>query len=80
MDLMSSKGFKLIIERPTHEKSGILDLVFLPFDYEIDNATIFGPDSCVDLSDHFSIKIQFPLQGDKSLTQLTIYNNINISS
>ena len=63
---MSSKGFKHTIDRPTHEKNGILDLGFLPFDYVINNATIFGPDLCVDTSDHFPIKIQLPLQGDKS--------------
>ena len=69
---MSSKTFKLIIDRPTHEKNWILDIVFLPSDYVIGNATIFGPDSYVDIADHFLIKIQLPLQGDKSLTQLTI--------
>ena len=53
-------------------KEGILDIVFLPSDYVIGNATIFGPLSCTDISDHFPIKIQLPLQGDKSWTQLTI--------
>ena len=53
MDLMSSKRFKLNIDRPTHEKSWILDLVFLPSDYVIGNAKIFGPDSYVDIADHF---------------------------
>ena len=46
--------------------------MFLPFEYVIVNATIFGPDSCVDISDHFPIKTQLPLLGDKSLTQITI--------
>ena len=45
----------------------ILDLVLLPFGYVI-FATISGPDSCVDISDHFPIKIHLPLQGYKSLT------------
>ena len=53
-------------------KSWILDLVFLSSNYVIDNATIFGLDSCVDISVHFPIKIHLPLLGDKSLTQLTI--------
>ena len=44
LNLMSSKEFQFIIDRPTHDKNGILDLLFLPFDYVIDNATIFGPD------------------------------------
>ena len=46
--------------------------MFLPSSYLIGNATIFSPDSCVDISDHFLVKIQLPLQGDKSLTHLTI--------
>ena len=44
----------------------------MPSDYVVGNKTIFSPDSCVDTSDHFSVKLQLPLQGDKSLTQLTI--------
>ena len=46
--------------------------MFLPSNFVIGNATIFFPDSCVDISDYFPTKIQLPLQGDKSLTQLSI--------
>ena len=46
--------------------------MFIPFDYVIDNVKIYHQDSFVGLSDHFAIKIQLPLQGDKSLTQLII--------
>ena len=53
-------------------KNWILNLVFLPSIYVSGNATVFGPDSYVDISDHFPIKVQLPLQGDKSLTQITI--------
>ena len=72
MDLRYIKGFKLIIDRPKKLKNGILDSVFLPSDYVLDNATIFCPDSWVDISDHFPFKIQLPLQGDKTLILLTI--------
>ena len=37
-------------------KNGILDLVFLTSDYVIGNAAVFGPDSWVNISDHFPIK------------------------
>ena len=72
VDLRSIKGFKLLIDRPKNLKNRILDLVFLPSDSVLDNATFFCPDSWVDISDHFPIKIQLPLQGDKTLTLLTI--------
>ena len=65
IDLLDSKNFKLIINKPTHEKNGILDLVFIPSNFLINDATIFGPDSGVEISDHFPIKIQLPFEGDK---------------
>ena len=66
------------MDRSTHEKYELLDLTFLPSDYVSGTATIFGTDSCVDISDHFPIKTQLPLQGNKSVTQLTIESrNLN---
>ena len=44
MDLMTNKDFKLIIDKSTNERNGILDLSFLPSDYVFGNATIFGTD------------------------------------
>ena len=52
-------------------KNVILNLVFLPSDYVIGNPTMFGLDSFVDISEHFPVIIQLPLQGDKSLIKIT---------
>ena len=65
IDLLESKGYKLIIDKPTHDKNGILDLIFVPFNSDIGNAVIFGPDSGVEISDHFPIKIEIPLEPEK---------------
>ena len=64
LDLMGSKGFKLVIDKPSHEQNEIINLVFLSSDYVIGNSTILGQDLCVDLSDisdHVPIKIQLLL-------------------
>ena len=68
IDLIESKSLKLIIYKPTHVKKGILDLVFVPSELLIDNATIYDLESGVEISDHFPIKIELPLEAERAKT------------
>ena len=65
LEMIESKGLKLIIDKPTHIKNGILDLVFVPCDFNVGNVTIFGPESGIEISDHFPIKLQIPVKAEK---------------
>ena len=65
IDTFNSKAFKLVIDKPTHIKKGILDLVFLQRDFNIKDAKIFDLGSGVEVSDHFPIKLEIPAEVDK---------------
>ena len=82
IDLMESKGFNLVIDKPTHIKNGILDLIFLPSDLTVGPITIFGPDTCADISDHFPIKMELPLVPEKDEIYIDIecrnFNDIDL--
>ena len=66
IDLLESKGYKLVVDKPTHEKNGVLDLVFIPTNLLIDtgSVTIYDHNSGVEVSDHYPIKIQLPLEAE----------------
>ena len=75
MDVMESKGFRQIINEPTHVDGGMLDLVFLPFDFSIVNLEILNNHA---ISDHYPIEFEIPL----TITQLpthyqAIYRNVS---
>ena len=78
MDLLESKGYKLIIDKPTHQKNGVLDLVFVPTNYHFNNVTIFSPDSGIEISDHYPIKLQLPLEPKrKNLSTKIKFRDLN---
>ena len=66
IDAFNSKAFKLIIDKPTHIKKGILDLVFLQNDSKINDAKIFDLGSGVEVSDHFPIKLEIPARVERN--------------
>ena len=58
IDLMESNGFKQLIHRSTHINGGILDLVFVPFDFQIQSPRILDSEA---ISDHYPIEVNLTL-------------------
>ena len=63
---MESNDFKQIVDGPTHEKNGVLDLIFLPINFFVNSIKIFDRKTGVEISDHFPIKIELPFEGQKT--------------
>ena len=83
LDLMESKGFKCLINEPTHildlyllDTGGVLDLVFISVDFCIQNLEIFDHRSGFEISDHYPIKFDLRLTAQNSNEYIeTIYRD-----
>ena len=81
---MESKDYELIINEPTHEKDGVLDLIFVPSNFQINKVQIFNKESGVEISDHYPVKLVLPLEGESTIDYQEIeyrnLKNINMTS
>ena len=59
---MNSKGFKQLIKHPTHSNGGILDLIFLPTSFCVNNLQVLKEKA---ISDHFPIFFDISLFTNK---------------
>ena len=66
IDLVESYNFKQTVNKPTHERNGVLDLIFLPSDLFVNEVIVFNRETGVEISDHFPIKLELPFVGEKT--------------
>ena len=70
---MESKGFKCLINEPTHVMGGVLDLVFVSVDFCIQSLKIFDYKSGFEISDHYPIKLDLKYSLSKAPFKVSSY-------